>query len=246
MKPRRKIATVVARKRPANNCPVAKLACEFDRLAAEYSALEKQGCDRERMTVWHRMNALHVIASYQQPKSDAGAAFQIALASAGIDILCSSKMNEPQAEELQEQIERLLHAAFRFVAGGTASHSFLIVDPIARCGLMRQMPVAGDPIFAAIEEWKASEAATYQFEESKEYKSPAGRRAWGRYDKAQHNFCACVPTTSAGLAAALAFARDKAKEREETNFLEDFHKLAPMFAASMATAAARIAQGGAA
>jgi hypothetical protein len=99
-----------------------------------------------------------------------------------------------------------------------------------------------DPIFAAIEEWRAAEADDIAKTGTvAKDKSAAGRRAHARYNAAQHTFCACVPTTAAGLAAALAFARDMAKERDETPFLEDYVKLAPMFAASMATAAARIA-----
>jgi hypothetical protein len=108
-----------------------------------------------------------------------------------------------------------------------------------------QNATAVDPIFAAIEEWKTAEAETLKYETAAELKSAAGKRAYKRRDAALDAFCACIPTTAAGLAAALAFARDKAKERKENNFLENFHELAPMFAASMATAAARIAKGGA-
>lgn len=118
-------------------CPLVKLSNEFQQLAETYNRLDEadtKGCVRagvDKMTVWHRMQAIHVAASYERPRSAAGAAFQIALASAGSDTLSGSTMSEYESNALQAQIDRTLFAAYMFLTGDKLVHSFLLTDPNA-------------------------------------------------------------------------------------------------------------------
>jgi len=105
------------RTKPA--CPVLPLARHFEGLALQLDDADKPGGIGSVIGLGARMDEIAEAASYLSPKTQAGAAFQIMLASAEVDPM----QNGADASQLQASklmVQRLLYRSLEMMRGEVA------------------------------------------------------------------------------------------------------------------------------
>jgi hypothetical protein len=134
----------------ASRCPVATIAREHNELVAIYNALDadftsetKLQRQRDERVIIDRMEVIREGASFMKPISKLGAAFQVMIASADVD-LCDGCKDGPHRDAVLRRVERLLFCAAGYLLDGNGdlSHSYEYmmgshVDPHARLNKLR-------------------------------------------------------------------------------------------------------------
>ena len=98
----------------APDCPVLWLARQFEELALQLDDADKPGGIGSFIGLGERMDEIAEAASYLSPKTEAGATFQVMLASAEVDtIQIGADVSQLQASKLM--VQRLLYRSLEMM-----------------------------------------------------------------------------------------------------------------------------------